>query len=153
MKFTTQEVLAAPIDRVFAELSDFPRFEREAMERGAQVDRRDRLGQPGTGMKWHVEFAARGTARKADATLTRFDPPRAMRFEGRIGGMQADMDVSLTAEGPSQTRVEITTDLSPRSLGARVTIQSMKLARQQINKRYRKRIRKFLRATERSLAA
>lgn len=153
MKFITHEVLKAPIDRVFAELSDFPRFERDAMARGAKVERRDRLGRVGTGMEWHVEFDASGKSRVADATLTEFDAPNRMRFEGKIGGMMADMDIELQAEGADQTKVEITTELRPRSIGARVTIQSIKLAKAQVAKRYRKRVRKFLRSVEREIAA
>ena len=60
MKFSAREDIAAPIEQVFASLCDFEGFERQAMRRGAEVQRVDPLTQPGVGMKWQVSFNMRG---------------------------------------------------------------------------------------------
>ena len=41
MKFSTREDIEAPVDHVFAEVSDFAGFERRALRHGADITRLD----------------------------------------------------------------------------------------------------------------
>ena len=78
MKFSAQEDISAPIERVFAALCEFETFERLAMRRGAELQRVDPLIQPGVVMRWKVKFVARGRKRTFDLELIEFDPPKQM---------------------------------------------------------------------------
>ena len=60
MKFSTRTDIAAPVEFVFAQLSDFPGFEAAARRRGAEVTRLDTLAAPGRGClgMWRFGCAA-----------------------------------------------------------------------------------------------
>lgn len=143
MKLTTREDIAAPIDAVFKQISDFGWFERAAMRRGAEVVRTDKLKSPAAGMSWHVEFPFRGRDRKADVDLTQYDAPNAMTLQMRAAGLEVLCTIDLMAMSRSRTRMNVTMDATPRTIPARLMIQSAKLARTNIQKRYRRRIAEY----------
>ena len=70
MKFSAQEDIEAPIDRVFAHVSNFEAFERNAIRRGAEIERESASMQPTLGMAWKVRFEFRGRARKVKVKLS-----------------------------------------------------------------------------------
>ena len=47
MKFSTREDIEAPIEHVWAQISNFDAFERQALRRGAEIARSDSQGAPG----------------------------------------------------------------------------------------------------------
>lgn len=143
MKLTTREDVAAPIEAVFAQLADFGWFERAAMRRGAEVVRTDKLEQPGPGMAWHAEFEFRGRDRKADVTLAAYDPPEGMTLIMRAAGLEVECGIDLVAMSRTRTRMNVTMEARPRTIPARLMIQSAKLARTNIQKRYRRRIAEY----------
>ncbi len=143
MKLSTSEDVAAPIEAVFAHVSDFAWFERAAMRRGADVVRTDTLAEPGPGMSWHAEFQFRGRDRKADVDLKSYDPPEGMRVVTRAAGLDLDCVIELVAMSRTRTRMKITIETTPRTIPARLMIQSAKLARTKIEKRYRHRIAEY----------
>ena len=148
MKFSTKEDIEAPIDHVFQALSDFEGFERSAMRRGAEIERVDKLGIPGVGMKWRVGFQMRGKPRLMMLELKRSDPPHSMEFLAESSGMDGVMIVDLVAMSRRRTRIGLDLELRPHSLSARLLVQSLKLARGNLNKRYRLRIAEFAKDME-----
>lgn len=143
MKLTTREDIAAPIEAVFAQISDHGWFERAAMRRGAEVVRTDKLTEPGPGMAWHAEFEFRGRERKADVTMTAYDPPNGMVLDLRAAGLELACVIELVAMSRSRTRMNVSMEAVPRTIPARLMIQSAKLARTNIQKRYRRRIAEY----------
>lgn len=143
MKLTTREDIAAPIEAVFAQIADFGWFERAAMRRGAEVVRTDSLKVPGVGLSWHGEFEYRGRGRKADVDLTAYDPPNGMTLMMRAAGLEVEVVIELLAMSRSRTRMNITMEATPRTIPARLMVQSAKLARTNIQNRYRRRIAEF----------
>lgn len=143
MELTTREDIAAPIEAVFANVADFGWFERAAMRRGAEVVRTDSLDTPGPGMAWHGAFEYRGRPRKADVELVEYDPPNGMRYVMRAAGLEVALVVELMEMSDSRTRMNVTTESTPRTIPARLMVQSAKLARTTIEKRYRRRIAQY----------
>ena len=97
MKFSTKVDIEAPIDDVFAALTDFDGFERAALRRGADVVR---MGQPrpnGVDQVWRVTFAYRGKLRQLTARLVALDRPNALRFQGTAKSLDGQMLVDLVA--------------------------------------------------------
>lgn len=140
MKMATREDITAPIESVFEQLADFDGFERAAMRRGAEVVRTDALSAPGPGMAWSARFSYRGRARKANIELADFDAPERLRAMVISTGVEMELVVELVAMSRTRTRMNLALDVRPRTIPARLMIQSMKLARQTVLKRFRKRV-------------
>ena len=64
MKSSTREDIEAPIDYVYARVTDFQGFERQALRRGADVQRIDGGSAIRLGAAWDVAFKFRGKDRK-----------------------------------------------------------------------------------------
>lgn len=143
MKLATREDIEAPIDLVFQQISDFDNFERAALRRGADVVRTDKLSSPGVGMSWRSKFKYRGKQRKLNLTLAEYQPPDRLRVDGTSPSVNIVMEIDLVAMSRNRTRMNIALDIRPRTIAARLVIQSLKLARKNVLKRFRKRISGF----------
>lgn len=148
MKFSTKEDIEAPIERVFALVSDFEALERAALRRGAEVQRTDALRKPGVGMSWTASFMARGRQRHLDIQMVEYEPPHSMRFHSVAQGLETDMKVELVALSRGRTRLSLDLDLKPRSISARLLVQSLKLARANLNKKFHLRMADYARDLE-----
>ncbi|MBW4981586.1 SRPBCC family protein [Mameliella sp. CS4] len=138
MELTAREDIEAPQDRVFAMMADFDTIERQAMRRGLDVTRTG--DGPGAGMAWDVAFQFRGKRRAAAITLTDYQPPERMVFDTLSGGLDIKLTLDVVALSPTRTRINVTTVMAARTLSARLFLQSMKLARGGMDKRFRKRV-------------
>lgn len=148
MQLTAREDIAAPIDQVFAALSEFEGFERQAMRRGATVQRVDPLTHPGVGMKWNLSFEMRGKQRELVVELVTFDAPNEMAFEGKSTGIQADFKIELLALARNRTRMELAFEVAALNLSSRLLVQSLKLARGTISKKFKLRVADYARGLE-----
>ncbi|WP_323766064.1 SRPBCC family protein [Marinovum sp.] len=147
MEFTSQEDIEAPIDRVFAALSDFDTMERQAMRHGAKV-RRHPTGADGTGPRWTAGFRFRGREIEAEVSLLRSEPPETLEFSGKAGGMETGMQVDLTPLTPNRTRMTVRAQLAPKTLSARLLVQSLKLARARMTRKFSVRVAQFAKTLE-----
>lgn len=148
MKFSTKEDIEAPIDHVFNEVSDFQAFERAALRRGAEVQRVDSLQAPGPGMSWRAQFKFRGRKREASIEVTQYDRPNALTCAFETGLLHGTLEVDLVALSRNRTRLSVVAELSPRNLTARLLMQSIKLARSSVDKKFRFRIAHFAKELE-----
>jgi uncharacterized protein YndB with AHSA1/START domain len=148
MKFSTKEDIEAPIEYVFEVLSDFESFERSAMRRGAEIERHDGLSKPGNGMLWQVAFQLRGKPRQMALEMVRFDPPNGMEFYSKSAGLDGVMVLDLVAMSRKRTRLSVDLELKPQSLAARLMVQSLKLARGNLNKRYHLKVAEYAKDME-----
>ncbi len=142
MKFSTREDIEAPMTHVFAAVSDFAGFERRALRQGADVKRLDD-GPVAVGSAWDIAFQFRGRDRRMKATVASLDAPNAYRIETLSDGMTVTTDVELVALSRSRTRVAVAFDLRARSLTARLLLQSMKLVKSKLTKRFKARVLEY----------
>ena len=140
MKFETKEDVEMPLEALFQRVSDFEGYERAAMRRGAEVVRVDTLTQPGEGMRWKAAFDLRGKRRNIEVVLSEYDAPNAMVFDAESQGLDVRMVLDLMALSRARTRLSITVELSAKTLSARLLLQSLKLARTNITKRFKLRV-------------
>ncbi len=143
MKFSTREDINAPAADVFAAVTDFDSFERMIRRYGSKVSRIDSQNAKGAGMMWDVAFQYRGRARQARATIVEYTDPATMRMTAEIGGLDSECEVQVIALSPNQTRLQVSLDLKPRTLSARLVVQSLKLAKSKINTRFKARVAAF----------
>ncbi|TMM52894.1 SRPBCC family protein [Sulfitobacter sabulilitoris] len=148
MKFSTKEDIEAPIDAVFAMLCDFEGFERSAMRRGAEVQRVDTLRKPSVGMMWDAAFALRGKQRQVRIEMIKFDHPSEMELLSTSTGLSGTMRLELMALARNRTRVLVDFGLVPHNLSARLLVQSLKLAKSSLTKRYKLRVAEYAKSLE-----
>ncbi|AXI44988.1 hypothetical protein C1J03_02435 [Sulfitobacter sp. SK012] len=148
MKFSTKEDIEAPIDVVFEMLCDFETFERSAMRRGAEVGRVDNLSKPSVGMTWDAKFDLRGKRRELQLEMVTFDRPTEMVLESRSQGLLGTMSMELMALSRNRTRILVALDLKPLNLSARLLVQSLKLAKKSLTKKYKLRVAEFVKTME-----
>ncbi|MEE4345550.1 MAG: SRPBCC family protein [Paracoccaceae bacterium] len=148
MKFSAKEDIEAPIEQVFALVSDFESLERAALRRGAEVQRTDSLRKPGVGMRWMAAFMARGRQRKLDIEMTEYESPNGMRFHSVAQGLETDMKVEFVALSRGRTRLSVDLELKPKSISARLLVQSLKLARANLSKKFHLRMADYARDLE-----
>ena len=148
MKFSTKEDIEVPIDHVFAQVSDFPYFERTALRRGAEMQRVDDLTAIGPGMAWDVAFELRGKRRELELELTRYDPPNSLVMSSRSASLGGYLLVDLIALSRGRTRLSIDIELLPQNLSARLLVQSLKQARGNLYKRFNLRVAEYAKDME-----
>ncbi|MFV0513624.1 MAG: SRPBCC family protein [Jhaorihella sp.] len=136
MKFSSNEDIEAPIGQVFIMLSDFEAFERSAIRRGIEVRRNGETAQPVAGLSWDVTFMLRGKARRMHLVLSRYDSPNAMRYDATSPGLDSVMEIELLALSPRRTRMSVKLTLTPNTLSARLFVQSLKLAKAKLTRRF-----------------
>jgi len=143
MKFSSKEDTETPIDRVFEQLTNFEMFERAAIRRGVEIERERDTAQPVVGMAWKARFEMRGRSREARVELMHLDRPNTMRFDAIGKGVDGSFFIDLLPLSPRSTRISVVLDIEPKTLSARLLIQSMKLAKTNLTKRFRKKVREF----------
>lgn len=142
MKFSTREDIEAPIDYVFDRVTDFDNFERRALRQGAQVNRRQD-GPVRIGNTWDIAFKFRGRDRKIAAELVKYDRPQELEVDSNSEGLNAVTQVSLVALSATRTRVLVSFDMRAKTLTAKLLLQSLKLAKAKISKRFKSRVQEY----------
>ena len=143
MQFLTKEDIEAPIEAVFAAISDFEGFERAALRRGVRAQRIERKARAEALLGWEVEAKFRDKTRTIKADLVEFDTPNQMQMHSVSGGMQGTAKIELVALSKNRTRLSVDTELKPKSLTARLMLQTMRLAKTKMTKRFKLRVARF----------
>jgi hypothetical protein len=141
--FAAKIDIEAPMDFVYAVLTDFDAWEKAAMRRGADVHRTDKRRDPGPGMAWTIGFSFRGKERVLAVTLTELDERTKLSFKAEGKLIEADQVIDLLSLAPKRTRLTLNMDIRPKTLGARLLLQSLKLARTKVQIRLNKRMVQF----------
>lgn len=148
MQFSSKEDIEATPGEVFALLSDFEGYERAATRRGIDVERLQDTANPAVGMAWNVMFTIRGKPRSAEVTLGTYDKPNVMRFETESQGIDGFLDLELVPLSSRRTRLSVVLNLKPRTMTGRLLIQSLKLAKSSLTKRFKLKVADYARELE-----
>lgn len=140
MKLTAKNDVEAPVDFVFAQLADFEGWERAAMRRGAEVARLDSMTRVGPGMTWSALFQYRGKERKTTIRLDAIKPTSSLSLTGMSRLMDGVMVINVLDLAAKRTRVEVRLDIKPKTIAARLLIQSLRLARARVERRFSQRV-------------
>ena len=141
MILSTKEDIEAPIDEVFAALSDFEGFERAALRRGAEVQRTDQSRVTGVGAVWKLGFTYRNKRRNMVARLAAMDAPHTLIFTGTGKSISGQLGVDLVALSRRRTRVTVKLEIKPITLVARIYLQSLRLTKTRVTERFAKRVK------------
>lgn len=148
MKLSGRTDIGAPIAFVFFSLADFEDWERSAMRRGADVHRTDKLRAPAPGMAWQARFAWRGKERQLRVKLATLTPPNRLVVEFDGPSVEGTISIELVELAVKRTRMLMQAEMKPRTLAARLFVQSMKLAKGRVQKRFDARLDSMARDIE-----
>lgn len=136
MKLNSKQDIEAPLEFVFDQLTDFDQFERMAMRRGAEIERTDRLRSAGPGMTWRLRFRFRGKERKMAIRLVEVQTGSFLVYGFESPNVEGTTRLELLALSPRRTRMTLSIDTRPKSLAARLVLQSLRLAKGRIQRRF-----------------
>lgn len=151
MKFSTREDIAAPIADVFEALMDFETYERAALRRGVDVMRVDDIPGKGVGQTWQADFKFRGRRRKLTAKITDYEAPQIAVVESQSDGLQGTVTIELVALSANDTRLFLQFEMRPKSFTARVFIQSLRLSKAALSRRFKNSVTNYARGLEHQL--
>jgi hypothetical protein len=150
MKFSSKEDLDAPIEAVFQILNDFETIERGSIRRGIDVRRIPPAHESPEGTIWNITYDFRGKSREGKLTLIEHTPPTLMRFSAESDGLSVSAEVELVALSKTTTRMMFEANLKPQSLPARLLIQSLRLAKSSLDRKFDSRFANFAARVEHS---
>ncbi|MFZ1470781.1 MAG: SRPBCC family protein [Paracoccaceae bacterium] len=136
MKLTTKQDIEAPLDVVYQRLTDFDHFERMAMRRGAEVERTDRLKVPGVGMAWRLHFVFRSKPRTMLVRFADAEPESHLIWGFDSTTLEGAARIDLVALSARRTRMSIAGEARPKTLAARLVLQSMRLAKGRLQRKF-----------------
>ncbi len=140
MKFSTREDIDRPIDEVYAFMADFDAFEDRIRQRGIKVTRKPGIAPPEIGAGWEAPVEWRGRRYDVTASLVNVEPGVCYGVESQVGGVESLAVVDLVALAKSKTRMFVSLELSPTTLSSRIMIQSLKLTKGSLTKRFKARV-------------
>lgn len=129
MHFSSRADIDAAIDDVFQIMADFDGWERAALRRGAEVTRVDKPRREGPGASWRLRFRFKGRERQLQVQVTDVDRPKRLAFSADGKLFEGDLRFDLLSLAPRRTRMAVHLDIRPLTLGARLVLQSVKLAK------------------------
>ncbi len=143
MKFSSREDIDAPIDRVFEAVSDFDAFERRMLRRGVDITRDDASPIDEVGTCWKAKFTWRGRSYDVDAELVGLQPGEGYVIDSRSNGVECRGVVDLVALSKTRTRMFVSIDLKPTTISARLMLQSLRLVKGNLSRRFKGRVQEF----------
>ena len=142
MKFSAREDIEAPAEFVFQQITDFQSYVRQALRWGADVRRLD-SGEYKIGSAWDVAFNYRGKDRKLRLIVEEQKAPSMVRVSSKSDGLEGETVLEVVPLSKNRTRIAASIDIKPKTLSARLLIQSLKLARTNLSNRFKRRVSIF----------
>lgn len=136
MKFSTRQDTDLPAEALFAAVSDFPRIERILLRRGASLRREDGNGEPRLGASWRIGFDWRGKPRAVQLQVTTWEPPERLGFSGLSELFSLSIMATVVPLSPSKSRLIFEAELQPRGMKARLMLQTARLGKTQLDRKF-----------------
>jgi hypothetical protein len=140
MKLTAKTDLEAPVEFLHAYLCDNATWEREAIRRGIEVERPADMPLTGVGAGWRIRVPFRGRVRKVLLRVDDIvqDQTIAYSFEGQA--LVGTTVMEMKALSARRSRLKVTIDAKPKTLAARLFLNTLRLARRKVEERFEKRV-------------
>ena len=143
MKFSTREDIDAPVETVYQAVTDFDGFERQILRRGIDLTRDETRPPDVIGARWNANFKWRGRPQDLEAELVSIEPNEGYAIESRTGGIVCMGVVDLVSLSKARTRMFVSLDLKPTTLSAKLLVQSLRLAKGSLSRRFKMRVADF----------
>jgi hypothetical protein len=140
MKLTVKTDIDAPVEFVHAYLGDSTSWEREAARRGVEVERPADMPLTGVGAGWRIKLRFRGRVRKVLVRVDQIvqDEVIGYSFEGQA--LFGTTEMETKALSPRRSRLKLSIEAKPKTLAARLFLNTLRLARRKVEERMEKRV-------------
>ncbi len=135
MKFSTRQDCDLSSEALFDRLADFDRIALLLTRRGVQVTRLE-SGKGGSAKAWELRVDWRGKPRIFSFELVQFDRPDYVKLKGASGNFDLTVEMSFIPRGREKSRLGLELDIRPRNMKARLMIQTAKLGKPALDKRF-----------------
>lgn len=140
MKLTAKTDLEVPAAAVFAVLTDHASWEREAIRNGVEIERPPGSPLTGVGAEWRVRGHFRGKARKVQLRITEMAPDQRFALGIDSPSVEGTSRVEVMVLSPRRSRIRVDLEFKPKTLAARLFINTMRLAKGRATARFEARL-------------
>lgn len=144
MKFSTRIDFDKPVADLFDLVSDFDRLEHVLARQRATARRLDPSAHSGARLCWEITFKWRGQRRLLRVEVTGCDRPERVAMRGLSDALELVIDVQTLALSRARSRLILETDVRPRNMRTRLMLQTARLAKGQLDRRYERRVADFI---------
>jgi hypothetical protein len=138
MKLTAKTDLEVPAAFVFATLADHASWEREAVRNGVDVERPPGTPASGVGAEWRIRGHFRGKSRKALIRIDEMVSSQRMGLTIDSPSIDGISRIEVMVLSPRRSRVRVDLEVKPKTLAARLFINTMRLAKGRVQARFEK---------------
>jgi uncharacterized protein YndB with AHSA1/START domain len=138
MKLTAKTDLEVPAAFVFAALNDHQAWEREAVRTGVDIERPPGTPDAGVGAEWRVRGHFRGKARKVQVRIIELTPDKEMTLSLDGPSIEGTTRFEVMVLSPRRSRVRLDMEIKPKTLAARLFINTLRLAKGRAQARFEK---------------
>ncbi len=138
MKLTAKTDLEVPAAAVFATLIDHPAWEREAIRNGVEVERPAGTPAMGVGAEWRIRGHFRGKSRKVQVRIKDLTPDQRLVLGLDSPTIEGTTWLEVMVLSPRRSRLRVDLEVKPKTLAARLFINTMRLAKGRVQARFEK---------------
>lgn len=150
MKLSSRVEIRASAEAVFGALTDFARFEAEAARRGIEVRP---VAASGGAQGWQIVLPLRGRIRRIDSRLIRCEPCDLIEYRAESPGYEMVLSLGLVGLARGRTRLNCGFEARPLTLGARFKLQTVRLGKGALSRRFEAELQAYGRRLENRLNA
>lgn len=143
MKLTAKTDLDAPAGFVYACLAVHAAWERDAAQRGIEIERPVDMPLSGLGAGWLVKVPFRGQPVAILLRLEQQVPPERLGFAMQSKAIEGDFVLNVIELSPRRTRLQLVMEVKARTIAARLLLNTLTLARGRVQARVEKRVRQI----------
>jgi hypothetical protein len=143
MKLTAKCDIEAPASFAFACVTDFATWERDAAKRGVEVERPADMPLEGPFAGWRIRFPFRGRIRKVLIRLESLTLDSDASFTLESPSMEGSTLVDVLALSPRRTRLRVAVTVRPKTLTARLFLNTLRLAKGRVQAKFDARVQQL----------
>ncbi|MBY0349338.1 SRPBCC family protein [Tabrizicola sp.] len=140
MKLTAKTDLEVPAAAVFATLIDHPAWEREAVRNGVEIQRPADAPAMGVGAEWRIRGHFRGKARKVQIRVEELTQDQRIGLGIDSPSVEGTTRLEVMALSARRSRLRVDLEVKPKTLAARLFINTMRLAKGRVQARFETRL-------------